>query len=268
MNNASPKIATFSAAIRDKRVEMGIGSTEMASGLGLPPEALGALEAGNWSGFQPGEAYKLAQAISARLGLPLGDYYVDRASFFGGQEAKDARQGDLRRERAVMFLMSAGLVATLAWLLIPAKDISQSAAAESRTMLYSSSVWQKPANGQAYPVLGEVLPESPINADGVLVSLRATDACNASVAMANRSAQNQVLRTSEPWKLRIRGPFALHLDNAGVVAVEVAGRQIHHDVGVGLPWSGSFDENGELAQPVRQARPIRVPAPTIGDMGE
>jgi hypothetical protein len=68
----------------------------------------------------------------------------------------------------------------------------------------------------------------------------------------------QTLRMSEPWKLRVKGAFSLHLDNAGVVAAEVAGVKISHGAGVGQQWSGAFDDRGNWLQP---KKPLRVPIP-------
>jgi hypothetical protein len=114
-------------------------------------------------------------------------------------------------------------------------------------------------------VLGEVFPENPITADGVLISLRATDFCNARIVIENRHEQNQTLHMSEPWKLRIQGPFVLFLDNAGVVVVEIAGRRIQHGVGVGQQWSGSFDAHGNWLRPLPRPSPSKIDMPDTGD---
>jgi hypothetical protein len=67
-------------------------------------------------------------------------------------------------------------------------------------------------------------------------------------------SQKRTLRVSEPWRLRVKGPFTISLDNAGVVALEVAGRHIRHGHTVGEPWLGQFGPLGAWIQP-EQASP-------------
>ena len=61
--------------------------------------------------------------------------------------------------------------------------------------------------------------------------------------------QVRTLRVSEPWRLRVKGPFTLILNDAGVVNVEVAGRHIVHGQSVGEPWTGRFDGEGRWLRP-------------------
>ena len=52
-------------------------------------------------------------------------------------------------------------------------------------------------------------------------------------------------RACWPWLLRVKGPFSLTLDNAGVATVEVGGRRIRHGQSVGEPWTGRFAADGQ-----------------------
>ena len=56
---------------------------------------------------------------------------------------------------------------------------------------------------------------------------------------------------------RVKGPFTLSLDNAGVVSVEVAGHSIRHGQSVGEPWTGRFGADGQW---LRTAPPLPVAA--------
>jgi hypothetical protein len=56
----------------------------------------------------------------------------------------------------------------------------------------------------------------------------------------------------------VKGPFTISLDNAGVVALEVAGRHIRHGRVVGEPWLGQFGPLGEWILP-REATPQNPP---------
>ena len=111
-----------------------------------------------------------------------------------------------------------------------------------------------------YPVLGEVLPEAPVNADGIFVSLRVMDACLARIVSEGADLSHP-MHVSEPWTLRVKGPFTLDLENAGVVTLEVAGRRINHGGAVGEPWSGRFDGEGRWILPVEipPKAPLHVP---------
>jgi transcriptional regulator with XRE-family HTH domain len=244
----------LSIAFRETREEMGIDPKRMAGELGIQPSVLEAIEALDWSDIPSDRAFDLSVAIAKRLGLDLDNYYVDRASFFGDINEKDTRPRDARREKAVMVTMTTATVAVLCWLLIPANDISAVAAKEGPAAATHASVWKKSQSDLTYPVLGEVFPESPITRDGALLSLRATDTCEARIVMERGHELEQTLRMSEPWKLRVKGAFSLHLDNAGVVAAEVAGVKISHGAGVGQQWSGAFDDRGNWLQPKKHPR--------------
>jgi hypothetical protein len=112
-------------------------------------------------------------------------------------------------------------------------------------------------------VVGEVLPEVPVNEEGALVSIRTQDTCEVTVT---RDAEPNVvlkrsLRVSEPWRLRVRGPFTIAFDNGGVASLDVAGHRIRHGTSVGQPWQGRFGENGEwlVPEPPVGAQPPSAP---------
>jgi transcriptional regulator with XRE-family HTH domain len=265
MTSNYTKISKLSAAFRDARVAKGLDLGEMAAELGIQKHIMETLEASDWSDIPPDKAYDIAVLIANRLGISLDKFYVDRAFFFGDLEERENRPGEQRRERLVLIAMTTATVAMLAWLLIPAKGISQAATAENQNSSEQGAVWQKTATDLPYPVLGEMLPETPITSEGVLISLRATDTCTAGI-ITEKGELSQPLRMSDPWKLRVKGAFDLRLDNAGVVAIEVAGSKIHHGAGVGERWSGTFDAQGNWQAPPRppippKPRPLPVEEP-------
>ena len=96
------------------------------------------------------------------------------------------------------------------------------------------------------------------------------DTCNVRIEpQADDAGQPLVhtLRVSEPWRLRVKGPFTLSLDNAGVVNVEVAGVRIPHGQSVGEPWTGRFDENGRWLRPEVPKLPEGAPVPDDDEDG-
>ena len=161
-------------------------------------------------------------------------------------EAPDPRR-DLQ-ERFVMGFLTLGSVGLLLWLVIPGPRIRTGSLANPRNApdpIHTPVFMPPPA--QPFPVLGEVLPEAPMNEAGALVLLRTLDACTARIE-SEAGTETRVLQVSEPWRLRVVGAFALHLDNAGVVKVEVAGRPILHGQSVGETWVGRFGPEGQWLQ--------------------
>jgi transcriptional regulator with XRE-family HTH domain len=252
-------------AFREKREALGLGLEKMAEELGISAQTIQSIEANDWSEVPSGREYPLVLVIAKRLNIDLRNHPVSKSSFIDSYAVNEIQPSTLIRERIVMVVMTIAVVLVLAWLLIPAKGLVQYSDKDTQKVPISSTFWQKPDSDQPYPVLGEVFPESPITTDGVLISLRATDFCNARIVMENRHEQNQTLRMSEPWKLRIQGPFVLSLDNAGVVVVEIAGQRIQHGVGVGQQWSGSFDSSGNWLRPLPRRPPPIIDNPAIDD---
>jgi transcriptional regulator with XRE-family HTH domain len=238
-----PNVIRLQNELQDKRRAMGLGREKIAEELGVTADGIKTVEIGEWTSDNYSEEYALAMRMAKRLGIDF-DRYVGIESSLDDLFGAKAGPINPHSERAIMVVMTIGAVAMLAWLLIPAKDISRAADNDPQAQSASHAVWRKPVSDQKYPVLGEVFPESPITSDGVLISLRATDTCETRIAAEDGQVHAQVLRTSEPWKLRVKGAFYLFLENAGVVAVEIAGAKIQHGAGVGQSWSGSFDALG------------------------
>jgi transcriptional regulator with XRE-family HTH domain len=256
-------ISRLCNAFREKREALGLELEKMAEELGISANTIRSIEANDWSEVPSGGEYPLVLLIAKRLDIDLRNHPVSKSSFIDSYAVNEIQPGSLVRERVVMVVMTIAVVLVLAWLLIPAKGLVQYSDKDTQKTAATATFWQKPDSDQPYPVLGEVFPESPITADGVLISLRATDFCNARIVIENRHEQNQTLRMSEPWKLRIQGPFVLSLDNAGVVVVEIAGHRIQHGVGVGQQWSGSFDSNGNWLRPLPRRPPPVIDTPAI-----
>ena len=109
-----------------------------------------------------------------------------------------------------------------------------------------------------------------MNDQGTLVSLRVMDTCEVNIEPQTDAGGPRLVRTlrvSEPWRLRVKGPFTLRLDNAGVVNVEVAGRRIVHGQSVGEPWTGQFDEEGHWLRPALPELPEGAPVPDDDEDG-
>jgi hypothetical protein len=157
-------------------------------------------------------------------------------------------------------------VALLLWLVVPGPSLKRASRAVPVGVPEAGPApWVPKDPAGPFPVVGEVLPEAPVDEHGVLVFMRAMDTCEAVIQAGEeppakgaaaggaeatpRVLDKHTLRVSEPWKLRVKGPFAVSLDNAGVVALEVAGRHIRHGRTVGEAWAGQFGPNGEWLVP-------------------
>jgi len=161
--------------------------------------------------------------------------------------------------------ITVGSLALLLWLVVPGRSLKRAPAAAAKEIDTSPAPWTPKDPAGPYPVVGEVLPEVPVNQEGVLITMRAMDTCEAVIQglpetpqASQGPAQRRTLRVSEPWRLRVKGPFTINLDNAGVVALEVAGRHIRHGRTVGEPWEGQFGPQGEWILP-REAPPQNPP---------
>ena len=201
--------------------------------------------------FDLGRTSPTTRQIAEFLEVDLAAYPEQWRQLPGSQEAepRDPRQDLL--ERVLMGALTAGTVGLVLWLVVPGRNLKRSGQEPAGTELRTGPAPWVPHNpAGAYPVVGEVLPEAPLNEEGVLVSLRAVDACEA-VIQGEGLAQplRRSLRVSEPWSLRVKGAFSISLDNAGVVALEVAGRRIRHGRNVGEAWAGSFKASGDWLLP-------------------
>ncbi|MCL1892924.1 MAG: helix-turn-helix domain-containing protein [Holophagaceae bacterium] len=254
----SSALKNLCVALHNKRVALGLDLEKMSKEINISSKILNAIEKCDWSEIPSGLEFSLLEQIASRLEIDLKNHSVGVSSFSSSIAVENAHPGDLRRERVAMFGIMIATVVMLAWLLVPATDLSQPPTSNPQPPSTQRSFWQKPDSELPYPVLGEVFPESPITEDGVLISLRATDTCTATIKIEHGPVQKQVLRMSEPWKLRIKGAFVLTLDNAGVVAVEILGHKIQHGAVVGQQWSGSFDAQGNWLRPLPRPALNRV----------
>ena len=247
---------TVGRLLREARESMGLSREQLATELELPLRLLAAVESDDWAAVPPGRERPLARQLAARLRMDL-EHHPDALGLVPGATLDAPPDPKLEQlERGAMVAIGLGSIALLAWLVIPGPSLRGHAAAAWLDKLPQQVVPPPPprANGP-YPVLGELLPEAPITKEGIRVSLRAQDACDAEVVGSDGVKLARALQVSDPWKLRVKGPFRLSLSNAGVVQVEVAGDPVPTGASVGQPWSGRFDENGVWQRP----RPKPVP---------
>lgn len=255
---------TVGQILREARIAKALSREMLAIELKLPLRHIEAIEADDWAALPPGRPRPLARQLAERLGVDLEVHTGAFHTVPGGQEheAPDPRQE--RLERVVMGLLTLASTLLVAWLVVPGPRLGRKAPANPLAALQGNALPPPPPPSQApYPVLGDMLPEAPINEQGILVSLRSLDACEARLEpdpATGGQPQARALRISEPWRLRMRGPFTLSLDNAGVVNVEVAGIRIPHGQSVGEPWVGRFDDQGRWLRPPRPD-PEPVPGP-------
>jgi len=265
--------ATVGQLIQQARVAKGLSREALALELKLPLRHIEAIEADDWAALPAGRPRPLARQLGDRLGVDL-DYHTGAFQIVpGGPESEPTDPRQERLERVVMALLTAASVLVVLWLVVPGPRLGRKPASSYLTTLPKATLPPPPAPSAApYPVLGELLPEAPLNEQGVLVSLRAMDACEVRIeaqadaggqAALPSSIQPQVrtLRVSEPWRLRVKGPFSLTLGNAGVANVEVAGRHIPHGQSIGEAWTGRFDAEGRWLKPVLPALPEEPPEP-------
>lgn len=248
--------------LQEARIARGISRERLAREVHLPVLLLDAIEMDRWDKVPPGRERPLARILARSVGLDLTQYPEawDAVPGVPDQEVGDPKQ-DLV-EQVIMGVMTLGSIGLLAWLLIPGRDLKGSVEFTRHVQTSSKpSAWKPPVSGQPYPVLGDVLPEIPINDQGILVSLRSMDTCEVRIKKKEGETLRQTLRISEPWNLRVKGPFMVYLDNAGVVNLEVAGQRIQHGASVATPWSGQFSEEGRWILPKKNTETMPPTAP-------
>jgi transcriptional regulator with XRE-family HTH domain len=260
-----PADATVGELVRRAREAKSITLRELATELKLPLRHLEAIESDDWDALPPGRARPLARQLAARLDVDL-DFHTGAFQVVPGvQELEPPDPRQERLERVVMGVLTAASVLVVLWLVVPGPSLGRKARSVPVMALSGRALPPPPPPSTApNPVLGELLPEAPLNAQGILVSLRAMDTCEVRIQLPPEAgpAQTRSMRVSEPWRLRVKGPFDLILDNAGVVNVEVAGRRIPHGQNVGEGWTGHFDAEGRWLRPVPPAPPEE---PTLPD---
>jgi len=249
----------------EAREARGLTREDLAKELKLPLRHLEAIEADDWAALPPGRPRPLARQLADRLGVDL-EFHTGAFQIVPGvQELDPPDPRQERLERVVMGVLTAASVLVVLWLVVPGPSLGRKAAPNDLAALVKATLPPPPApSASPYPVLGELLPEVPLNEQGVLVSLRAMDTCEVKIEPQSEPGgppQARTLRVSEPWRLRVKGPFTLLLDNAGVVNVEVAGRRIAHGQSVGERWTGQFDANGQWLRPLLPELPEGAPVP-------
>lgn len=252
--------------LREARIAKGYSLEGLARELHWRVDLLQAVEEERWEAIPPGQERPMVRQMAARLELGL-EACPDAWDTVPGEvepDPPDPRQ--LRLERIVSTVLAAGSILVLAWLLVPGRDLKQGPRRPDRKPTTAGATAPAPGSPAGpYPVLGEAIPEAPITEEGILVILRAIDVCTARIEAGDQRME-QVLRISEPWRVRVRGPFTLSLDNAGVVVVEVAGRPVRHDRHVGETWSGNFDILGQwILPPVPEVKPDTLAPEPIPD---
>lgn len=261
---------TVGGLLQKARKASGLSQEVLALELKLPTRHLQAIEGDDWEALPPGQCRPLVRQLAMRLGVDL-EFHSDAFLLVPGApelEPTDPRQE--RLEQAVMGLLTAASVVVVLWLVVPGPRLGRKPPPNHLMALSKSALPPPPAPPAStpYPVLGELLPEAPQNEQGTLVSLRAMDTCEARIepqSEAGGAAMVRDLRVSEPWRLRVKGPFVVRLDNAGVVVVEVAGHQVPHGQSVGEPWLGRFDSEGRWLRP---PQPVLPGAPEVPDDDE
>lgn len=233
------------ASLERARLGKSLSRELLARELNLPIATLEAIEREEWDRLPPGLERPVTRQVALRLGVDPEQFPESWETVPGPAEGEppDPRRDLL--ERCVMGVLTLGSAGLLAWLVVPGPRIrtgTQAGQAHSQDPIHAPAFKLPPA--QPYPVLGEVLPEAPTNEAGALVLLRALDACVARIDRDGGS-ESRVLQVSEPWRLRVSGPFTITLENAGVVKVEVAGKPILHGQSVGEAWTGRFGPDGQ-----------------------
>lgn len=253
---------TVGQLLKEARIAKGLSREALAQELKLPRRHLEAIEADDWAALPPGRPRPLARQLAARLGVDL-EIHTDAFCIVPGSAElgrPDPRQEKL--ERVVMAALTFSSAALVLWLVVPGPSLGHKVPPSYLTGLTRGPLPPPPPPSQGpYPVLGELLPEAPINEEGILVSLRGFDTCEARIE--GPQLLLRTLRVSEPWRVRVKGPFTMTLDNAGVVGAEVAGVRIPHGKSVGESWTGRFDAEGHWLRPSPPPLP-RSPAPPAG----
>lgn len=241
---------TVGRLLREARDAQGLSQEALAEELKLPLRLLQAVESDAWEAIPPGRQRPLARQLAARLRMDL-DHHPDALGLVPGGAGEPAPDPGLEKlERGAMAALALGSVALLAWLLVPGQSLRNRTRPSWMEKAPPRAVPPPPPRSDGpYPVLGELLPEAPVTAEGLLLTLRSQDSCDAEVVGADGVRLARSLEVSDPWKLRVKGPFRLSLSNGGVVQVEVAGQPVATGAGVGQPWSGRFDQNGRWQRP-------------------
>jgi transcriptional regulator with XRE-family HTH domain len=265
----APSATGIGAALRQARIAQGLSLHALAFDLNLSLRILEAVEAEAWDRIPPGRERPYARQIAERLGVDIGSFAEQWNLLPGSMEQEPPDPRREQQERILMGALSAGTLLLVLWLVVPGRNLRKPRGEAEVVVERAGPTRWKPSEPEGpYPVVGEVLPEVPVNEEGVLVSMRAQDTCEVTVAGEGGAVQKRSLRVSDPWRLRVKGPFTVALDNGGVVVLDVAGRRIRHGTAVGEPWTGHFGENGEWIVPESPVGKNPPTAPETEQEGE
>ncbi len=262
---------TVGQLLQQARAAQGLSREALALELKLPLRHIEAIERDDWVALPPGRPRPLARQLAQRLGVDL-EYHTGAFQILPG--ARELDPPDPRREqleRVVMGLLTAASVLVVLWLVVPGPSLGHKLPPSYLTTLPKGTLPPPPSpSSAAYPVLGELLPEAPLSEQGILLSLRAMDTCDVRIEPQPETGGQPLIRTlrvSEPWRVRVKGPFSLTVDNAGVLNLEVAGRRIPHGQSVGEAWTGRFDAEGRWLRPMPPVTPEEPPVPDDDEGG-
>jgi transcriptional regulator with XRE-family HTH domain len=242
--------AGIGAVLRATRIAKGLSLFVLAHELNLSVQILEAVEQEAWDRLPPGRERPHTRQIAERLGVDLASFQEQWNQLPGALAEEPRNQRREALERVLVSAITVGSLGLLFWLVVPGPSLKPSPKpAGPKETAAAPAPWVPKDPAGPFPVLGEVLPEVPVNQDGVLVALRALDTCEAVITDAGGAQQKHTLRVSEPWRVRVKGPFSIALDNAGVVALEVAGHRIRHGRNVGEAWEGQFGPDGDWIVP-------------------
>lgn len=242
------ELSGLGALLREARLAQGLSLEELAQDLHWPASLLEAVEAEDWRRIPPGQERPMVRQMAAHLGCDLvsHDQAFARVPGEGPEEGSNPRQQ--RVERMATLVLGLASLGALAWLLIPGgalRSLPRNVARPAGQRAWIAG--ERPR--QPYPVLGEALPEAPVSEEGALIYLRVQDACQIRIQGPSGEV-HQAVRPESPWQTRLKGPFQITLDNAGVAVLHVAGRRVNHGRAVGEAWTGAFDAQGIWLQPV------------------
>lgn len=248
--------------LRQARVAKALSREHIAALLKLHPSQLEAIETAHWKSFPQGGVRPLVRQIAEILGVDLTQHVEAFEALPGLPEPPADDPERDQQERWAVLGLGALSVLLLVWLLVPGPSLRGAKPAPAWLAEDPGPYVPPPAPPPQvpYPVLGEMMPEAPVTADGTLIVLRAQDVAPAWVEGEGAVKLEHTLKVSEPWKLRLRGAFVIHLENAGVVRVEVAGQGIPHGASVGESWEGRFDAKGQWQRPAPPRLPAAAPS--------
>lgn len=244
------------ATLSQAREAKGLSLAALARELRMPQHLLDAIENENWDKVPPGRQRPLVLRIAEHLELDPGALDATWKHVPSNIPVQTPHPKRAKLERLFTFLLGIGSIFLLFWLLVPVRKLkSDEKAIHMPIPERVTTLWVPQKKPGPFPVMGELIPEKPINEEGILVILRALEPCQALI-LSQGTTQRHPLHVSVPINLRVKGPFSLNLDRAGSVKVEVAGKRISHGRSILESWTGEFDDLGNWMLPKTTEKPI------------